>query len=513
MAADQGPKSGFGFRLAPALELPKNKAGGQDPACPGAGIGKPPRVLQAGSIWGFLHKIPVDQVKPEPGEATLQRWETQWQEFLRKIESHPSSAWGLPQLPVEPTPWEDTEGFLASFEQVAEACRWPRDEWVARLQPALSGEAEWAFRSLEAGDREDYGKVKAAILRGDTMSREEQRQRFRRFCYQEAEGPRGAYGQLQKLCQGWLKVKRRSKEQILELLILEQFLTILPPEMQRWVRGQDPESCSQAVALAEEFLQMQQAASRSQEQQAVAEVVAPLPAEEQALSGAKELRRPKQELDGGAVGSLMDRDASQLEENSTIKCFQLGGPRSEDVLQISPGGSRESLSFPAEIGGARLVHEQGGELLGAPPTKSGRWNEEGICSPQEGAERWAKDSAQGWKMNPTAIPAGDLCQTLAPQRLHKGAGSRQCPLCGKVFTTQSSVKRHLRIHTGERPYKCSYCGKTFNQRVILTNHEKIHTERRSSQGSDGGEGFRKEASIPGNQRIYLVTSDDDAIPC
>ncbi|XP_053235542.1 zinc finger and SCAN domain-containing protein 31-like isoform X3 [Podarcis raffonei] len=484
MAADQGPKSGFGFRLAPALELPKNKAGGQDPACPGAGIGKPPRVLQAGSIWGFLHKIPVDQVKPEPGEATLQRWETQWQEFLRKIESHPSSAWGLPQLPVEPTPWEDTEGFLASFEQVAEACRWPRDEWVARLQPALSGEAEWAFRSLEAGDREDYGKVKAAILRGDTMSREEQRQRFRRFCYQEAEGPRGAYGQLQKLCQGWLKVKRRSKEQILELLILEQFLTILPPEMQRWVRGQDPESCSQAVALAEEFLQMQQAASRSQEQQApsllffqaVAEVVAPLPAEEQALSGAKELRRPKQELDGGAVGSLMDRDASQL-------------------------------------GGARLVHEQGGELLGAPPTKSGRWNEEGICSPQEGAERWAKDSAQGWKMNPTAIPAGDLCQTLAPQRLHKGAGSRQCPLCGKVFTTQSSVKRHLRIHTGERPYKCSYCGKTFNQRVILTNHEKIHTERRSSQGSDGGEGFRKEASIPGNQRIYLVTSDDDAIPC
>uniref|UniRef100_A0A8D2L3R6 SCAN box domain-containing protein n=1 Tax=Varanus komodoensis TaxID=61221 RepID=A0A8D2L3R6_VARKO len=81
-----------------------------------------------------------------------------------------------------------------------------------------------------------------------------ERQHFRRFCYQEAEGPRGAYSRLQELCQGWLKVERHSKEQILELLILEQFLTILPPEIQSWVRDVGPETCAQAVALAEDFL-------------------------------------------------------------------------------------------------------------------------------------------------------------------------------------------------------------------------------------------------------------------
>ncbi|XP_077787041.1 methylenetetrahydrofolate reductase (NADPH)-like [Podarcis muralis] len=67
---------------------------------------------------------------------------------------------------------------------------WPKGEWAARLLPALRGGAEWAFGSLEASDREDYGKVKAAILRGDTTAQEKQQrqQHFRRFCYQEAEG-------------------------------------------------------------------------------------------------------------------------------------------------------------------------------------------------------------------------------------------------------------------------------------------------------------------------------------
>ncbi|KAH0622921.1 hypothetical protein JD844_025818, partial [Phrynosoma platyrhinos] len=80
-------------------------------------------------------------------------------------------------------------------------------------------------------NRGDYGRVKVAILQADAHSREKQRQRFRRFCYREAEGPRGAYGQLRQLGQRWLRVERHSKEQILELLILEQFLAILPSEV------------------------------------------------------------------------------------------------------------------------------------------------------------------------------------------------------------------------------------------------------------------------------------------
>ncbi|KAL8213332.1 UNVERIFIED_CONTAM: hypothetical protein K2H54_062502 [Gekko kuhli] len=86
------------------------------------------------------------------------RWEAQWQEFLKTVEN-PQSGWGILQLPEKPSPWEDAKAFLASFEQVAEACQWPQEEWVTRLLPALSGNAEEAYRRMDVRDREDYGKV------------------------------------------------------------------------------------------------------------------------------------------------------------------------------------------------------------------------------------------------------------------------------------------------------------------------------------------------------------------
>uniref|UniRef100_A0A803SX79 SCAN box domain-containing protein n=1 Tax=Anolis carolinensis TaxID=28377 RepID=A0A803SX79_ANOCA len=149
----------------------------------------------------------------------------------------------------ESTHWEDAKAFLASFEQVAKACRWPKEEWAARLLPALSGEAEQAFQSLEAANKEDYGKVKAVILRADALKTEAERQHFRQFCCWEVEDPRKTYAQLQELCSRWLKPERRSKEQILELLVLEQFLASLPQDLQGWIRGGGPESCSQAMTL------------------------------------------------------------------------------------------------------------------------------------------------------------------------------------------------------------------------------------------------------------------------
>ncbi|KAH0630559.1 hypothetical protein JD844_013733 [Phrynosoma platyrhinos] len=73
-----------------------------------------------------------------------------------------------------------------------------------------------------------------------------------------SEDPRRIYNQLQELCHQWLRPERRSKEQILELLILEQFLASLPPDLQGWIRAGGPDTCSQAVALVEDFLMNQQ---------------------------------------------------------------------------------------------------------------------------------------------------------------------------------------------------------------------------------------------------------------
>ena len=86
---------------------------------------------------------------------------------------------------------------------------------------------------------------------GEPPSPESSRRLFRRFRYQEAAGPREALQRLWELCRGWLRLERHTKEQILELLVLEQFLAILPWEIQSWVRAQEPESGEQAVAAVE----------------------------------------------------------------------------------------------------------------------------------------------------------------------------------------------------------------------------------------------------------------------
>nr|XP_025714346.1 SCAN domain-containing protein 3 [Callorhinus ursinus] len=84
-------------------------------------------------------------------------------------------------------------------------------------------------------------------------TRELCRQRFRQFCYQETPGPREALSRLRELCRQWLRPETHSKEQIVELLVLEQFLTILPEELQAWVREQHPESGEEAVTVLEDL--------------------------------------------------------------------------------------------------------------------------------------------------------------------------------------------------------------------------------------------------------------------
>ncbi|CAO2630622.1 Zinc finger and SCAN domain-containing protein 25 [Lemmus lemmus] len=90
---------------------------------------------------------------------------------------------------------------------------------------------------------------------GEDSSPESFRLRFRQFRYQEASGPQEALRELQELCRRWLQPELHSKEQILELLVLEQFLTILPQELYTWIREHSPDSGKALVAMVEDLME------------------------------------------------------------------------------------------------------------------------------------------------------------------------------------------------------------------------------------------------------------------
>ncbi|XP_039723145.1 piggyBac transposable element-derived protein 1 isoform X3 [Pteropus medius] len=87
---------------------------------------------------------------------------------------------------------------------------------------------------------------------GRGRSPEHCRLRFRGFRYPEARGPREALRRLRQLCRLWLRPETHSKEQIVELLVLEQFLAVLPAELRARVRGRCPESGEEALAALED---------------------------------------------------------------------------------------------------------------------------------------------------------------------------------------------------------------------------------------------------------------------
>ncbi|XP_053235610.1 zinc finger and SCAN domain-containing protein 32-like [Podarcis raffonei] len=254
MVADRGDASDFGAETIGKLGVKTEK---QDPVDtePGNGTGKEPCAAPPESARGFWEGATLDHVKWEPEGAAQGCWETQWQRFLKAAQSPHLERGKVPQ--PGPALRDISQADLPPFEGASERGLQLRRQEGAQLLP--SGEAH---KNLGA-----EGEVLIPrTVKEEDLDAESVRQHFRQFCYRAAEGPREVCSRLRDLCRQWLQPERHTKEQILELLVLEQFLTILPPEVQAWVRKGSPESCTQAVALAEDFLLQQSRVERWEEE-------------------------------------------------------------------------------------------------------------------------------------------------------------------------------------------------------------------------------------------------------
>ncbi|XP_053147547.1 zinc finger and SCAN domain-containing protein 23-like isoform X2 [Hemicordylus capensis] len=476
--------------------------------------------LQVETIQEFLTGATPQQIKEEPDEGLEQRWEAQWQEFLKTAKS-PHSEWRPLRLPA-PFSEGNAKSLLAPFKGAADSGQWPRGEWLAQSLPDLLGEAQQASRSLDSSQT-----VKVEVLDEDTVSLEMRRQCFRQFCYQEAKGPREICRQLQELCHQWLTPERHTKEQILELLILEQFLTILPWEMQSWVRERGPETCAEAVVLAEDFLLMLQEPKRQKEKVPglLEEVFLNTPKSEQDPSQSAKVHFPMESSLLGENDQVVRNEEKPFPlprhepeqvgvsgisvERARGKSFQ--GPELEELPGSLQGPEGNQENYLWKIAEEAFLCEEGGPgfhessfpdrtekcqrtSAGADFGKSLRQSLDLLKS--------QKKRLKKFKCSYCGATSNIRANIVVHERIHTGEKPYSCLTCGKSFSRKSTLVRHKRTHTGEKPYECSVCGKSFSIRCNLLRHERVHTGEKPYHCTYCGQSFSRRLLLVIHERTH-----------
>uniref|UniRef100_A0A2K6TQX5 Zinc finger and SCAN domain containing 5A n=1 Tax=Saimiri boliviensis boliviensis TaxID=39432 RepID=A0A2K6TQX5_SAIBB len=360
---------------------------------------------------------------------------------------------------------------------------------------------------------------------------------FRMFSCPERSDPIQALRKLTELCHLWLRPDLHTKEQILDMLVMEQFMISMPQELQVLVTMNGVRSCKELEdllrnngrpkkwsvvnLLGNEYLMLDSDAEMAEAPASVRDDLREVssqrassvndmhPGEGQASRELQTLPRVPA-LSRGQGGDFLLPETTDikgdpkspgpkqtleknLKENSEEKPGLTSPepqlPKGHADLERAKDGKepqkRASVeNVDADTASACAVeteastHSEDRDSLNPRGPKRSKPDATSISQeePQGGATPVGnRDSPGPAGMNPVHSPGLESTGSHPDGQEAAALLPFACDVCSKRFKYYGKLDIHKRSHTGERSFQCNLCGKRFMQSSDLRVHQRTHT--------------------------------------
>lgn len=150
---------------------------------------------------------------------------------------------------------EDIAQYLEKFERFATQCEWDKTSWARRVCTLLNTRADELIAALTPDDAAKYDVVKAALYEGFKCTAESYRTKFRDCKRKNDETFQSYSNRLERLLGHWMELAKKKKtyEDLYDLVLLEQFIDGIPKPVTTYVRTNQAADMKETIRLAQAF--------------------------------------------------------------------------------------------------------------------------------------------------------------------------------------------------------------------------------------------------------------------